>query len=346
MVNGKKRPTQADVGRLAGVSQAMVSYVINHNDVAITEETRQRILNAMDELGYVPNIIARRLRSSRTYTIASIIPDITNPFYPAFERGIQDTVTQYGYDLVMYNTDGRLERERKCVESLLQGRVDGIVGVFFHLRSKDLIPLIEQQIPIVRLEARGKAPSDLALDNIFIDNIAASESAVAFLIGNGHRRIAMLTSYEGPARYRERGYRQALETHHIAFDEALLSPGDFSEDGGYQAMTNLLRKGLRPTAVFAADDLMAMGAIIAIRESGLSIPNEIAIVGFDDIPTAKLVYPPLTTVTQFQRNVGRRAAEMVMERLTQDVPASGRSVEMPFQLIERQSTGQRRRSNP
>ena len=121
----KKRPTQADVAVRANVSQAMVSYVINNStSVTIPDETRQRILTAMEDLGYVPNITARRLRSSKTYTVAGVIPDITNPFYPAFERGIQDTANQFGYDLVMYNTDGTEERERKCVESLLQGRVE------------------------------------------------------------------------------------------------------------------------------------------------------------------------------------------------------------------------------
>jgi LacI family transcriptional regulator len=344
MITGKKRPTQADVARLAGVSQAMVSYVINNSDVMIADETRQRIVSAMDDLGYVPNVIARRLRTNRTYTIASVIPDITNPFYPAFERGIQDTVHQYGYDMVIYNTDGQREREKKCIESLLQGRVDGIIGVFFHLRSKDLSPLIEQGIPIVRLEAQGRPPSEMALDNIYIDNVAASERAVTFLIGKGHRCIGMLTSYVGPARYREMGYRRALQIHGIECNETLLSHGDFSEDGGYQAMMNLLRKEIRPSAVFAANDLMAMGAIVAIREYGLSIPADIAVMGFDDIFTAKLVYPSLTTVTQFQRTIGQRAAEMVMERLTGQVTAGGRSVEMPFQIIERQST-ERMRQN-
>lgn len=339
VVRGKKRPTQEDVARRANVSQAMVSYVINKSDVPITEETRQRILAAMEELGYVPNLMARRLRVSKTYTIASIIPDITNPFYPAFERGIQDALNEYGYDLVIYNTDGKAERERKCIDSLRQGQVDGIVGVFFHLRSKDLIPLIERQIPIVRLEAQGKAPSALALDNIYIDNIAASEAAVDLLVDKGHRRIAMLASYEGPSRFREKGYRQALDKHQIPFDDDLLSYGEYSEDGGYQATNNLLKRGIRPTAVFATNDLMAMGAIVAIREFGLAIPGDIAVMGFDDIPTAKLVYPALTTVAQFQRDVGRRAAELLMERLTQDGPAGGRSIEMPFQIIERQSTG-------
>lgn len=339
MVTGKKRPTQADVARHAGVSQATVSYVINSSDVPISEETRQRIINAMDDLGYVPNLIARRLRTSKTYTIAGIIPDITNPFYPAFERGIQDTVEQFGYDLVMYNTDGRADREQKCLNSLRQGQVDGIVGVFFHMHSSDLAPLIEQNIPIARLEATRKAPGAMALDNIFTDSIAASESAVAFLISKGYRQIAMLTSFEGPARFRELGYRKALEAHQIAFDESLLSPGKFSEEGGYQAMNNLLQRGIRPAGVFAANDLMAIGAILAIHEAGLAIPEEIAVMGFDDIPAARLVCPTLTTVTQFQRELGRRAAEMVMERLTQDVPAGGRSVEMPFQIVERQSTG-------
>lgn len=334
----KKRPTQADVARLAEVSQAMVSYVINNNAVSIPDETRHRILRAMDTLGYVPNVTARRLRSSKTFTIAGVIPDITNPFYPAFERGIQDTVNQYGYDLIMYNTDGSIERERRFLESILQGRVDGVVGVFFHLRAEDLLALIEQQIYVVRFEALPKTPGTLPLDNIYIDNIAASRMAVEYLINKGHTRIAMLTSHEGPARFREVGYREALEAHRIPLDQLLMSSGTYSEDGGYEAMSGLLRQGLRPTAVFAANDLMAMGAMIAIREAGMSIPGNIAVMGFDDISTAKLVYPALTTVAQFQRELGQRAAEMLMERLNGGIPEAGRSIEMPFRLIERDST--------
>lgn len=341
MVIKKKRPTQADVAEKANVSQAMVSYVINNNStVTIPDETRQRILSVMDELGYVPNITARRLRSSKTYTVAGVIPDITNPFYPAFERGVQDTVNQYGYDLVIYNTDGTAERERKYLESLLQGRVDGVVGVFFHLRTADLSLLIEQQIPVVRLEAMPKVPGRLSLDNIYIDNIAASRSAVEYLIDKGYRRVAMLSSHEGPARFREMGYREALEAHHIEFEPVLLGYGAYSEDGGYMAMSSLLQqRDSRPSAVFAANDLMAMGAMLAIREAGLSIPDDIAVMGFDDIPTAKLVYPSLTTVAQFQRQLGQRAAELLMERLTGSLPEQGRSVEMPYRIIERDSTG-------
>ncbi len=317
----------------------MVSYIVNKNNaVTIPDDTRQRILDAMDEVGYVPNVTARRLRSSKTYTVAGIIPDITNPFYPDFERGIQDVVDGHGYDLIMYNTDGTAERERRCLDSMLQGRVDGVVGVFFHLRVPDLAALINQGIHVVRLEAMPKLPGSLPLDNIFIDNIAASRMAVEHLIEQGHRQIAMLTSHEGPARFREHGYREALAANQLPMDDQLLSFGAFSEDGGYQAMGKLLQGDRRPSAVVAANDLMAMGAMIAIREVGLSIPRDIAVIGFDDISTAKLVFPALTTVTQFQRQLGRRAAEMLMERVKGTAPENGRSIEMPFRLVTRDST--------
>lgn len=339
----RKRPTQADVAKKADVSQAMVSYVFsNKTSVTIPDETRQRIRDAMNELGYVPNISARRLQSSKTYTIAGVIPDITNPFYPAFERGIQDTVEQFGYDLIMYNTDGSAQREHKFLSAMMQGRVDGIVGVFFHLRAMDLITLLELGIAVVRLEAMPKQPGELPLDNLCLDNIAASRMAVEHLITTGHTQIALLTSHEGPARFRELGYREALDAHQIAFDPAMIGSGAYSEDGGYHAMSELLRRGARPTAVFAVNDLVAMGAYNAIREVGLSIPDDISVMGFDDIPASKLVFPALTTVAQFQRQLGQRAAEMIMDRLIGTAPDHGRSVEMPYQLIERDSTKDRR----
>ncbi|MCA9890246.1 MAG: LacI family DNA-binding transcriptional regulator [Anaerolineae bacterium] len=317
----------------------MVSYVVNNNSsITIPDETRQRILDAMDELGYVPNITARRLRSSKTYTIAGIIPDITNPFYPAFERGIQDVVNQNNYDLIIYNTDGDAAMERKCLESMMQGRVDGIVGVFFHIRAMELINLIEQGLSVVRLEAMPKMPGSVPLDNIYIDNIAASRAAVEYLIGQGHTRIGMLTSKEGPARFREMGYREAMLAHQITIDPELTRVGEYSEDGGYQAMTQLLSLSALPTAIFAANDLMAMGAMLAIREKNLTIPDDIAVMGFDDIPTAKLVYPSLSTVAQSQREMGRTAAKMLFERLEGTAPEHGRSQEMPFELIIRDST--------
>ena len=335
---GKRRVTQADVANKAKVSQALVSYVVNdHQGVSIPSATRERIERAMEELGYVPNITARRLRTKKTLTVAGIIPDITNPFYPAFERGIQDTLDDNGFDLVMYNSDGDRRKEERYVHSMLQGHVDGVIGVFFYLNANDLLPLIEQNIFVVRLEAVAKEAGALPLDNIYIDNIAASRRAVNFLIDKGHRRIGMLSSTEGPARFRERGYHEAISASDLQPESALIATGAFNEDGGYQAMNTLLTLPAPPSAVFAANDLMAMGALVALREAGLAVPADMAVVGFDDIASAKLVYPALTTIRQSQRLMGQRAAEMLLERIRGQAGQNGRSISMPYELVIRDS---------
>jgi LacI family transcriptional regulator len=334
----KKRPTQSDVARLANVSQAMVSYVLNDNtSLSIPGETRQRILNAIESLGYQPNRTARSLRTNKTFTIAVIIPDITNPFYPAFARGIQDVADQHVYDVITYNTDGVAEKEQKYLQSILEGRADGLVTVLFHTSAPALFQLLDHNIPVVRLEATRKDAGDRPLDNVYLDNIAAAQTAVQHLIKQGHRRIGMLAGHEGPTSYRLIGYSLTLQECGIAVDQELMQTGDFNEQGGYQAMHALLALQSRPTAVFAANDLMAMGAYLAIKEAGLNIPQDVAVVGFDNIPTAKLVSPPLTTVDQFQQRIGQRAAEMLFERLDGAAPPFGRSEELPHQLIVRAS---------
>ncbi|GIV80646.1 MAG: LacI family transcriptional regulator [Litorilinea sp.] len=333
-----RRPTQADVARLAGVSQALVSYVLNDAaHVSIPPETRQRILDAVAELGYVPNTAARSLRTSRTFTIASIIPDITNPFYPAFERGIQDVAEPHGYDLIVYNTDGRREKEQKALRSISQARADGIIGVFFHVTARELFPLLEMGIPVVRLEATFKPPGAYPLDNLCVNNVAAARAAVTYLIDQGHRRIAMLTWGEGPGDARVSGYREALAAHGLPAQEEWIRICPFTEEGGYTGMQELLRLAMPPTAVFAANDIMALGALMALRETGLRVPQDVAVMGFDDIPTARLVSPALTTVSQFQRELGRRAAEMLLERLQGQGPPGGRSEEMPYAIVARES---------
>lgn len=335
----KKRPTQQDVARLAGVSQATVSYVLNNRaTVSVPAETRERVLAAMQELGYVPNVTARSLRTSKSYTIASIIPDITNPFYPALQRGIQDVVQREGYDLILYNTDGARAREEDCLRSIQQAGVDGVIVVLFNLDARDLFPLLERNIAVVRVEATAKAAGQLPLDNIYVDNVGASRTAVSFLLDRGYRRIAMLTARHGPGEARLRGYRLALESAGLAVDEALTRYVTFTEDGGYRGMRDLLSSPQLPEAIFAANDLMAMGAMVAIHEHGLNVPNDIAVVGFDNISTAKLVTPPLTTINQFQRRMGERAAEMLFERMNAPNSYSGRSVEQPFELVVRSST--------
>lgn len=334
----RKRPTQADVARRAGVSQAMVSLVMNDvPGTPILEETRQRIRDAMDELGYQPNRTARSLRTRKTYTIASVIPDITNPFYPAFERGVQDIAQHLQYDVMIYNTDGLAGREQQVFNSILQNRADGVVAVLFHLTARDLRPVLEDGITIVRFEPQPKTPGPLPLDNLYVDNRKAAHEAVRHLISRGHARIGIIVGQQGPRTTRLLGYQDAMAEAGLAVPDAYIQTGDFQQSGGYLAMGQLLQATPRPTAIFAENDEMALGALVALRESDLSVPEDVAIVGFDDIPAAKLVTPALTTVSLFPRDVGRRAAEMLFERLQGAASGEGRTEELPFKLVLRES---------
>jgi LacI family transcriptional regulator len=336
-VTRRKRPTQADVARLAAVSQPVVSHVLNPGAlVPVAPETRRRVREAIEQLGYVPDRAARSLRTRKTFTIAGIIPDITNAFYPTFVRGIQDRAEDHGYDLVIYNTDGDSEKETRFVE-LAQGRVDGIVAVFFHRTANELRPLLDRQIAVVRLEAKPQKGGPLPLDSLFVDNVTAARDAVAYLLGRGHRRIAMIVGRGGPRQPRVLGYQRALLEHGVAVERCLLRETEFVEGGGYEAMRELLLLSPRPTAVFAANDLLAMGALVALQETGLQVPDDVAVVGFDDIPAARLVHPPLTTVAQFPQQLGQRAAELLFERLSGTAPQGGRCEESPYELVVRKS---------
>jgi len=174
-----RRPTQADVARLAGVSQALVSYVVNdHPLISVPNDTRRRVLDAIEQLHYVPDSSARRLRTRKTLTIAVVIPDITNPFYPAFQRGIQDVADQQGYDVLTYNTDGNPDKEARCLRSVQQGRVDGLISVLFHQTAAELRVLLDRGIGVVRLESVRKEAGTWPIDNVYVDSAAAARAMV------------------------------------------------------------------------------------------------------------------------------------------------------------------------
>lgn len=317
----------------------MVSYVLNGKTIlAVPDETRQRILHAIETLGYVPDRRAQSLRTRKTYTIACVIPDITNPFYPAFARGIQDVAEAHGYDCISYNTDGVAEREWKCLRSLQRGHVDGVIATLFHLKLQDMQPLWDHGIAIVRFEARRPRPIGAPLDVVYLDNQAAARAMVSYLLDRGHARVGMIAGDQGPRGARVRGYRDALAGRGIPIDETMIVGSDFNEEGGYQAMTTLLAREPRPTAIFAANDLIALGALVAAREAGLRVPRDIALAGFDDIPATQLVSPALTTVSQTAHAIGRRAAAMVLERLNGAAGDAGRCEEVPYTLVVREST--------
>jgi len=330
------RPTQKDIAAAAGVSQAAVSMVLNKAETpSVPTATRERILKLAGKLGYQPNHTARILRSARTMMLACIVPDITNPFYPGLVRGLQTTAAPAGYDVLIYDTDGVPEGERRAVGWLQQGRADGVVGTFFHLTASDLAVVARNNLPLVLL---GHHDNDLAtapIDSVFIDNDEAAAAMTRLLIRRGHRRIAMILAEFGPGRRRARGYARVMSE--AGLTPAFVTDTTYSEEAGARAMQTILaRGGERPTAVFGANDMLAIGAMQAARDAGLAIPSDIAIVGFDDIPTAKLL--GLTTVRQPEFELGALAARTLIQRLQPGgLEAPKMNLELKFEIVERSS---------
>jgi len=335
-----KKPTQKDVAKLANISQSTVSQVINNpGSVNISEKTKTRVLEAILELGYVPDKFAIGLRSGKSFCIAAVIPDIANPFYPPLLRGIQDVARIHGYDLIIYDTHRKSEYEKQALKSLSNGYVDGAIVLLFHHEDKDLIPAIDLGLSVVSIRAEKPDGND-PVDNVYVDNIKNAQLAVRHLIKKGHKRIGLLSGLEStpPNVCREKGYRLELQRNQIKIIEKYIQASDFTEDGGYEGMKKLLKVSSNLTAVVAVDDLMAIGAMKAIKESGLKIPDDISIVGFDDIPAARLVTPTLTTMNGFQENIGKRAAMMLFDRIESSKEFKKRTLELSAKLIVRDSS--------
>jgi len=337
MTRVQRKATQRDVAQRAGVSQATVSLVLAGSPaLSARSATNARVLQVARDLGYAPNRPAQALRTQRTRMIAVAMPDICNPFFPSLLKGVQTIAERAGYDVIAVNTEGEAERERRFLRWSLEGRVDGVVGVFFALRAEDFSPLAAAGVGVVRIESARKSEGDMPIDNIYVDNRAAAAAATRYLLARGHRRIAMIAGPAGPQAEREAGYAQALAECGLAPD--IVAGVEFSEEEGRRAAIAMADRVKRPTAIFAANDLMAIGALGALRERGLAIPGDVAVIGFDDIFVARLVTPALTTVSQFQQDIGVRAAETLLERLRGAKSPRGTNVEMPFRLIERDST--------
>jgi LacI family transcriptional regulator len=330
------RPTQKDIAKAAGVSQAAVSMVLNRKETpSVPAATRARILKLASELDYQPNHPARMLRSVRTMALACVIPDITNPFYPGLVRGLQSVAASAGYDVLIFDTDGRAEGEERATNWILQGRADGVVGTFFHLRVPQLTALARKGIPIVRLESQRKPNGALPIDSVYIDNAEASAAMTRHLIERGHRRITMILAEVGPSHRRAFGYASAMRAAGLVPD--FVTDSRYSEESGARAMREILSQSRnRATAVFCANDMLAVGAMVAARSAGLSVPDDVAIAGFDDIPAAKLL--GLTTVRQPEFDLGALAANTLLGRLQpRGLEPPGRSLELKFEILKRSS---------
>jgi len=331
--------TMQDVAHYAGVSQSTVSRVLNQSSstIPISGETRQKILDAVTALGYHPNMTARSLRTQRTHLIAIMIADITNAFYHAITRTVQDIAIRHDYDVLIANTDHIYEYEKRFCNSVMRRPVDGIIMVPYHLTDMEIGNLIERTgASVVALSESLEHP---AVDLVSGNDRPATYRAVR-LLAEKYQRIAFigLTPDMPPGVRRQQAYVQALADAGLSVPPEYIQQGDWTYESGKCAMETLLRLPEPPQAVFVCNDTMAIGAVNAAQELGRRVPEEVAVMGFDNIPAATLIRPTLSTVAQFPVEIGRALAEMLFERIEGIYRGPQRVVEVPCQLIERQST--------
>lgn len=328
-------PTIKDVAARADVSVATVSHVINGTRF-VTPQLRERVLAAMQEMRYEPNLVARGLRSHRTNLIALVIPDIANPYFPELARGVQDVANQHGYVTILANTDRDTAQERRILQILSRQHVEGIIINPGGVTVDDLLPVQAGGVPIVIFGHQIAHPD---FDVAMVDDCQASQDMVCHLVARGHRRIAHLGSPRpNSGRLRYEGYAQALRDAGLEVDPALVTEGPWTHKGGYTAMQALLQRRPLPTAVFAANDLMAIGAMMSIQEAGLRVPEDIAVAGFDDIDEAACVTPALTTVHQPKYDMGKTLADALFGRLAGAAFVEPRCIILPHRLEIRSST--------
>jgi LacI family transcriptional regulator, repressor for deo operon, udp, cdd, tsx, nupC, and nupG len=342
-----KKTTQKDVARLAGVSVATVSYILNNLDggnIRISEETRTRVLNAIKELQYSPNLNARGLSTQRTQLLAILIPDLTDSFFAHAIRGVQSIVTQMGYDLLVYDCEWRPDRENDFVKAIHRRRVDGIILFSIYTSRASLEQLLSDGYKVVVV---GNNP-ELQIPYGDLDTVGDNEyesvcQVIKYLVNIGHRRIAHIT---GPmdaisAEARLRGYRSGLLSAALPYDEQLIRYNtSFHRVGVEQWVMDLFFGEVqpRPTALFAANDHIALEAIRVLQMNGLRVPRDVAVVGFDDVPEASLYVPALTTVSHSAQKLGAAAAELLLDRMEAGVPIPARNRNIVCELVIREST--------
>jgi LacI family transcriptional regulator len=330
------RTTLKNLAARAGVHPSTISRVVNNDPLLrVSAETRARIEALLQETGYRPDVVARSLKLRQTFVLAMVIPDITNPLFAGIFVGIERAANELGYSVLLANTGGSPERERAHLRTMQARRVDGVILASAVLRDPSVGWLREQSIAHV-LVNRYSDVRDLFVG---ADDFAGGRTATEHLVSLGHRRIAHLAGGPGisTAVERQRGYLTALRDAGIEPDAALVVEGGYLEETGRAAMERLLALPEPPTAVFAVNDMTAIGAHGALHERGLRIPRDVALVGYNDVPLASRLEPPLTTLRVPVEDFGRQSAEMLIELIQTGHTTRQRVVLQP-ELIVRGST--------
>ncbi|MBZ0274889.1 MAG: LacI family transcriptional regulator [Anaerolineae bacterium] len=326
-----------DVARRAGVSIGTVSRVINNRD-RVHPETRERVLKAVRDLNYHANALARGLATQQSYTLGLVIPEVNDPFFYQIVRGVGDVTTEAGYSLLIASQPRHIT-ECRYLNLFRRGHVDGMVLVAIDVYSQEVQQVVERGVPvvIVQQDVNKQFPTFLA------DNYGGARAMTEHLLGHGYTRLGYIsgTDYTPDNRERLQAIRDVLAEHGLQLPDAYVSRGDYLRGSGYHAMQQLLSLTELPQAVFAANDQMAADAMMAVQERGLRVPEDIAVVGFDDVPLASYVSPALTTVHQPVYEMGWHAAQMALTMLrttTTEAKVAPR-VYLPTSLVIRRSCG-------
>ncbi len=314
MARDNKRITMRQIATRARVSVGTVSHVIN-NTARVREPVRRRVLEAIERLGYQPSLLARGLRRNQTTIIGVIIPDISNPFFPLVVRGVEDIAYQNSYQLMLCNADNDAHKEQVYFDELRAYRMAGLIVI--PSADSKLVSAAASgggELPVICLD---RCPEGWKGDSITVDNSEGAYQATRYLLELGHRRIAAIAGqlHVTSAVERLKGFKQALREDGISIAPEYIQEGRFDRLSGYEKGLMMLQFSPRPTAIFAANDLVALGVLAALRELGLRCPEDVSLVGFDDLELASFTNPALTTVAQPAYQMGARAAGLLFERL-------------------------------
>ena len=330
--------TLVDVAKKAGVALVTASRALNGSGV-VAAKTLARIRAAAEQLGYSPNLSAKVLKGGRTNVLGLLVSDLQSPVITEIIGAVGESVRRAGLDLLIYNATSKLgDPDRQDVSRVLGGICDGLLLVLPAAKPGSLEGFETARVPVVLMNYWR---TETSLPTVRGDNYEGARAAVAHLIALGHERIAFIggSSFTGQSQERQRAYTDALRAAGLPRDKALRFAGDFAQPSGFAAAQALMALPEPPTAIFAANDLMAFGAMDALKAAGLRIPQDVSIVGFDDIPAAAHVHPRLTTVRQPLAEISAQAVEMLLARLRDDAAPAPQQVELPSALILRESTG-------
>lgn len=331
----------ADVAREAGCSINTVSRALN-NMQGVSAVTRARVLAVAERLHYSPSRVARSLLSKAARTLGLVVTDCTNPLYAHIIRAVDDVAFAHDFNVILCNSGRDYEREQQSIRMLLENRVSGMLIAPVQVDSLHIADLTRRQLPFILIGSRSEDPEVYYVTS---DNFGGGYKATSLLLDLGHRRIGHLTARHHASNAEDRlaGYRSALEERGAPFDESLVAPCERNVEGGHSGTATLLGQPMRPTAIFAYNDLQAIGAIRAARELGLRVPDDLAVVGYDDIDLAAFSEVPLTTMSQPAYELGRVAASKLfglMEDTEDTADAAARQIVLPVELVLRRSSGQ------